>query len=201
MSMAIFCIANNEFQAETIVTDLRGAGLADNDISVLFPDKEESRGCGRERRARAPACALMGAGALGVIGGIAGLLAAIGPAAALAGVALGAVLGAIVGAPLGMGSPEYVAKRCEGKVETATILISVHADGAQQATRVKNICCDAGAQDIAMASEAEVPAKRFVQRARGNARSELTVTGPWEPPRVGPPAGEGHVPRPWQVQV
>ena len=39
MAKAVFCIATSEFQAESIVNELKIAGFGDNDISVLFPDK------------------------------------------------------------------------------------------------------------------------------------------------------------------
>ena len=39
MSKAVFCIATSESQAENIVNQLKTAGFADSDISVLFPDK------------------------------------------------------------------------------------------------------------------------------------------------------------------
>lgn len=178
MSMAVLCIATNEFQAETIVIDLKGAGFADNDIAVLLPDKTGTQDFGHEQHTKAPEGALMGAGALGVVGGVLGWFAGIGllantgtdsfvtagPAmAALAGVALGAVIGAIVRARLGTGAPEYVAKRYDGKMDVGNILITVHADDAHQATRVEKILSEAGAEDIAMTSEAEVPAKRVGQ--------------------------------------
>ena len=176
MSMAVLCIATNEFQAETIVIDLKGAGFADTDISVLLPDKTGSQDFGHEQHTTGPAGALLGAGALGVVGGVTGWLAGMGllantgtglfvtagpAAAASAGVALGAIIGAIVGAWQGMGVPEDVAKRYDGKTEMGNILISVHADDTHQATRANNIFSEAGAQDVAMTSEAEVPEKRF----------------------------------------
>ena len=40
---AVLCIAKSESQAEKIVSDLRGAGFSDGDISVLFPDKKGTR--------------------------------------------------------------------------------------------------------------------------------------------------------------
>jgi len=173
--MAVFCIATNEFEAETIVVDLKGAGFADNEISVLLPDKTGSEDIGREQHAKIPATALMGAGALGVVGGILGWLAGggllagagagtfvtAGPAvAALGGVAAGALIGAIVGAWLRTGGPEYVAKGSDGKLETGNILISVHARNSNRAIQVKNIFSEAGAQSVAMTSEAEVPSRR-----------------------------------------
>ncbi|HEX3716332.1 MAG TPA: DUF3341 domain-containing protein [Verrucomicrobiae bacterium] len=179
MAVAVFCIAMNEFQAETIVIELKNADFADDDISVLFPDKSGTKDFGHEQHTKAPEGALMGASALGILGGILGLLAGIGvlaktgtsafvtagPAvAALAGIAVGAVVGAIIGAWIGMGVPEYVAKRYDGKIDAGNILISVHADSVRRAKRAKNIFVEADAQDIAMTGEAEVPEKRFGTR-------------------------------------
>jgi hypothetical protein len=176
--MAVFCIATNEFEAETIVIDLKGAGFADKEISVLLPDKTGTEDAGHEQHKKTPAAALMGAGALGVVGGILGWLAGgglltnagagtfvtAGPAAAaLGGVAVGTVVGAIVGVWSRTGGPEYVAKGSDGKLEMGNILISVHADDTLQARRVEKIFSGAGAQDIATTSEAEVAAKRFGQ--------------------------------------
>jgi hypothetical protein len=179
--MAVFCIATSEFQAETIVVDLKRDGFADSDICVLFPDKTGAQDFGHEQHTKAAEGALIGAGALGVVGGGLGWLAgmgllvsagtgpfaAAGPAlAALAGVAMGAVVGAILGALLGMGVPEYVAKRYDGKMKMGNILISVHAEDSQRATRVKKIVSEAGAQDIAATCESEVPEKRFGQESQ-----------------------------------
>ena len=37
--MEVFCTAIDEFEAETIIVDLMGAGLTDNDITVRLPEK------------------------------------------------------------------------------------------------------------------------------------------------------------------
>jgi hypothetical protein len=37
--MEVFCTAADEFDAEAIIVDLKGAGLAENEISVLHHDK------------------------------------------------------------------------------------------------------------------------------------------------------------------
>jgi hypothetical protein len=169
----------NEFQAETIVIELKNANFADDDISVLFPDKSGNKDFGHEHHTKAPEGALIGASALGILGGIVGLLAGMGvlaktgtiafvtagPAvAALAGFAVGGVIGALIGAWIGMSIPEYVAKRYDGKIDAGNILISVHADSVRQAKRAKNIFAEADAQDIAMTCEAEVPEKSFGTR-------------------------------------
>src|SRR4051812_50082274 len=78
MGKAVFCIATSEFQAEAIVNDLKGAGFADNDISVLFPDKTGSKDFAHEQHTKAPEGAVTGASTLGVVGGALGWLAGIG---------------------------------------------------------------------------------------------------------------------------
>jgi hypothetical protein len=183
MGKAVFCIATSEFQAEAIVNDLKGAGFADNDISVLFPDKTGTKDFGHEQHTKAPEGAVTGASTLGVVGGALGWLAGIGALAipgvgpfiaagpimgALGGVAVGAAVGGIGGALVGMGIPEYEAKRYEGKIRAGNILISVHTDNLQQSKRAKDIFTQAGAQDISVTSEAGVPEAKVPQAAEEN---------------------------------
>jgi hypothetical protein len=171
MSKAVFCIATSEFQAESIVNELKVAGFADNDISVLFPDKTGTRDFAHEQHTKAPEGAVTGAGTGGVLGGTLGWLAGLGMLAipgagpfiaagpimaALGGAAVGAAVGGIAGALVGMGIPEYEAKRYEGKVKEGNILISVHTENADQARRTREIFEQAGAQDISTTGEAAV---------------------------------------------
>ena len=171
MAKAVFCIATSEFQAEAIVNDLKAAGLSDNDISVLFPDKTGTKDFAHEQHTKAPEGAVTGASTLGVVGGALGWLAGIGALAipgagafiaagpimaALGGAAVGAAVGGIAGALVGMGIPEYEAKRYEGKIKAGNILISVHTENPPQAKRVKDIFQHAGADDISVTTEAEV---------------------------------------------
>ena len=58
--------------------------------------------------------------------------------AALAGVGAGAA-GGLTGALVGMGIPEYEAKRYEGKIKAGNILISVHSENSDEVTREKDI--------------------------------------------------------------
>ena len=75
---AVLCIAKSEQQADKIVTDLRGAGFADSDISVLLPDKKGTRDFAHEKGTKMPEGAATGAATGGVLGGTLGLLAGIG---------------------------------------------------------------------------------------------------------------------------
>jgi hypothetical protein len=169
MAKAIFCIATSEDQAEKIVTQLKEAGFSYNDISVLFPDKAGTRHFAHEQHTKAPEGAATGAGTGGIVGGALGWLAGIGVLAipglgpfiaagpimaALSGAAVLAAVGGITGALIGMGIPEYEAKRYEGRIKEGNILISVHTDDRQEARRAREIFEQAGAEDIASAGEA-----------------------------------------------
>jgi uncharacterized membrane protein len=76
--------------------------------------------------------------------------------AALSGAAAGAAVGGLSGALIGMGIPEYEAKRYEGKVKDGNILVSVHTEDSTERDRVKEIFTRAGADDISYTGEARV---------------------------------------------
>ena len=174
MSKAVFCMAKNLVQAEAIVDGLRNAGFSNNDISVLFPDKHGTQDFAHEHHTKAPEGAATGAGAGGVLGGALGWLAGIGALAipgvgpfiaagpimaALGGAAIGAGTGGIIGALVGLGIPEYEAKRYEGRLKEGNVLISVHSDNSDETSRAKDILERAGADDISTTSEEKVHAE------------------------------------------
>jgi hypothetical protein len=64
------------------------------------------------------------------------------------------VVGGVVGALIGMGMPEYEAKRYEGQIRRGAILMSVHCDNSDWVRRAKDILEQSGAEDIASAGEA-----------------------------------------------
>lgn len=74
--------------------------------------------------------------------------------AALAGVGVGGTVGGITGALIGLGIPEYEAKRYEGRVKNGGILISVHSDNSDWTRKAKEVLDRTGAQDVASAGEA-----------------------------------------------
>jgi hypothetical protein len=69
------------------------------------------------------------------------------------GAGVGAAVGGVSGALIGMGIPEYEAKRYEGRVRKGGILLSVHADDGDWTKRAKQVLERTGAQDIAAAGE------------------------------------------------
>ncbi len=169
MKRSVYCIAKTVEQAEVIVDALRVSGFSNNDISVLFPDKEGSRDFAHEHNTKAPEGATaggvagMGVGAvLGWVAGIGALaIPGVGPfiaagpiVAALSGAAIGGATGGILGALVGVGIPEFEAKQYENKIRSGNILISVHTEESEERKRVKEIFARAGADDIASGGEA-----------------------------------------------
>jgi hypothetical protein len=169
MKRSALCLVDTESQADAIVGKLKSAGFSENDISVLFPDKRSSREFAHKKETKMPEGATIGASTGGAVGGTIGLLAGIGALAipglgpfiaagpimaALSGGAIGAGVGGIAGALVGLGIPEYEAKRYEGKVKEGGILISVHSENNDETNRAKGIFKEAGAHDISSTGEA-----------------------------------------------
>jgi hypothetical protein len=168
---AVFCIAKNIDQTEIIVSGLKAAGFSSNDISVLFTDKSTTKDFAHEKHTKAPEGASIG-GAVGIgTGAVLGWLAGIGSLAipgvgpfiaagpimaALGGAAVGAAAGGITGALIGVGIPEYEAKRYEGKIKGGSALISVHTADNDARDKVKEIFKHAKAEDISSTEESSV---------------------------------------------
>src|SRR5579862_4290403 len=155
---------------ENGVDALKAAGFRNTDISVLFPENVGTKDFAHEKGTKMPEGAAAGATTGGVIGGTLGWLAGIGALAvpgagpfiaagpimaALGGVGAGAALGGITGALIGMGMPEYEAKRYEGRIKEGSILLSVHADDSKWIEKAERILTQTGAEDISSASEAK----------------------------------------------
>ncbi len=165
---AVFAIFHNRPAAEKGVDALKAAGFQSNDISVLFPDKDSNKSFAHEKETKAPEGATTGGTAGAAIGGTLGWLVGIGSLAipgigpfvaagpimaALAGAGIGGAVGGITGALIGLGIPEYEAKRYEGIVKDGGILLSVHSDTAAQTKRAKEILARVGGDDISSTGE------------------------------------------------
>jgi hypothetical protein len=199
---SVFCIAASRLQADRIVDHLKNAGFSSNDISALFPDRGGTRDFAHEKNTKAPEGAATGVGAGIVLGGAFGWLVGLGVlaipglgqfvaagplASALSGAAVGAAVGEIAGSLVGMGIPEYEARRYEGKVKDGNILISVHAEGGDEAVAARKIFTALGAEDIATANEVEpepgwskphrpTPLRRWIMQHRAHRRHESPST-------------------------
>jgi hypothetical protein len=62
-------------------------------------------------------------------------------------------VGGIIGALVGLGIPEYEAKRYEGRIKAGGILLSVHCDNSDWVSKAKEVLRETGAEDIASAGE------------------------------------------------
>ena len=199
---SVFCLARNEAQASRIVEELQRAGFSNNDVSVLLPDKGTTREFAHEKGTKAPEGGVTGAGAGGVLGGGLGLLAGIGALAipglgpfiaagpimaALSGAAVGAAAGGLIGTLVGMGIPEYEAKRYEGRLREGRILLSVHTESSDQAKQAKEIFERAGAEDIASAGEKSVSEKEGYKAADSPSSAGLSGLKPGSPGTPGSP--------------
>jgi hypothetical protein len=168
---SIVGIFANRVDAESFVTAIKTAGVPDNDISVLFPDKAGTKDFAHTNATKAPEGAAAGAGTGGVIGGALGLMAGIGALAipgvgpliaagpimaALSGAAVGAAVGGVSGALIGLGIPEYEAKMYEGKIRDGNILVAVHCADGESQKNMEKIYKEYNATDIHRVDEAAV---------------------------------------------
>jgi hypothetical protein len=175
MAKAVICTVKSRAQAELVVERLKVAGLRSTDISVLLSDAEGSKEFAVDNKTKAPEGAAAGAGTGAVIGGGLGWLAGIGALAipglgpliaagpimaALGGAALGGTLGGITGALVGLGIPEYEAKRYEGQIKGGRCLIAVHSENSDETKRAKEVFESVGAEDISTTSEAALASSR-----------------------------------------
>ena len=96
---------------------------------------------------------MAGIGAIAIPG--VGPFIAAGPImAALAGMGVGGTVGGIAGGLVGVGIPEYEAKRYEGRVKKGGFLVSVHCDDSNWVSKAKKLLEETGAEDISSTGEA-----------------------------------------------
>jgi hypothetical protein len=167
---AVFGLYPSYDAAERAVDQLRDAGFRSTDISVLFPENVGTKDLAARKATKAPEGATTGGGAGAIVGGALGWLTGIGALAipglgpfiaagpilaTLAGVGVGGAVGGITGALIGLGIPEYEARRYQGRVEKGGILLSVHSDDAEWTRRAKEILERSGAEDIASTGESK----------------------------------------------
>jgi hypothetical protein len=167
---AVLGLYSNRRQVENAVDELKAQGFRNTDVSVLFSENVGTKDFAHEKGTKAPEGLATGATSGAVIGGALGWLAGIGALAipgvgpliaagpiigALTGVGVGGTVGGIAGGLVGLGIPEYEAKRYEGRIKSGNILLSVHADDSIWVSKAERILKDTGAEDISSTSEAK----------------------------------------------
>jgi hypothetical protein len=165
---SVFGIYESKMAVDRAVDQLKAQGFRNSDISVLMPSKEGTAQFAHEKETKAPEGATTGAATGAVLGGGLGWLVGLGALAipgigpfvaagpimsALAGAGIGGTVGGIAGALIGMGIPEYEAKRYEGFVKEGGILLSVHVDDSEWQSKAKSLLESTGARDVATSGE------------------------------------------------
>jgi hypothetical protein len=79
--------------------------------------------------------------------------------ATLGGAAVGGAVGGLAGTLIGLGIPEFEAKRYAGKLFDGNFLISVHTQDARQRSLVKDVFKHARVQHITWAGESSAKGK------------------------------------------
>jgi len=167
---AVFGIYSTRNGVERGADALVQSGFPTADISVLLPESLGGiKDMGTEKATKAPEGATAGAVSGATVGGVLGLLAGIGALAipgvgpliaagpimgALAGLGVGGAVGVLTGALIGMGIPEYEAKRYEGRLQKGGILLSVHCSSSDEVKRAKEVMERTGGEDISSTTEA-----------------------------------------------
>src|SRR6185369_14097621 len=165
---AVFGIYPSYEAVERAVDALRVAGFRNTDISVLFPENVGTKDFAHEKGTKAPEGAATGGTTGFIVGGALGWLAGIGALAipglgpfiaagpimaALAGAGAGGAVGGITGGLIGVGMPEYEAKRYEGRLRNGGILLSVHCDSSDWTKKAKKVLEHTGATDVSSTGE------------------------------------------------
>jgi len=169
---AVFGLYPDETEVVEAIEELKRSGFRTTDLSILLPENLGSKDIGHEKHTKAPEGAVAGGIAGAVIGGALGwvlsagvisipfagadaLISAGSVMAILAGIGAFSVLGAILGGLAGWFSPEYEAKRYDGRIRTGGVLLSVHCDNADWRLRAKETLRHTGARGIASAVESK----------------------------------------------
>jgi hypothetical protein len=166
---SVFGIYLARSAAESALNSLKDSGFSSSDISLLLPDNIGSKELATEKSTKAPTGAAIGASSGAAIGGALGWLAGVGALiipgigpviaagpiiATLAGIGVGGALGGFTGVLIGVGIPEYEAKKYEGRLLEGGILLAVHCETAEEIERAKRTLEATGAEDISSSSAA-----------------------------------------------
>jgi len=165
---SVFGVYQDRLAVEEAMDALRAAGFRSADISVLFQENQGTKDFAHQKNTKAPEGAVIGGIVGGIMGGVLGWLTSVGLLAipdlgplvvagpivsALAGAGAIGVVGGILGGLAGLGVPEYVAKRFEGRIKQGCVLMSVHCDNDDWVKRARSLLLQTGAEGIGSARE------------------------------------------------
>lgn len=159
-------------EISVLASDKEGK-VSETDVSefgtIESPTTKTKKGTfGHEKHTKAPEGGVTGAVAGGIIGGSIGLLAGLGAlaipglgmfiaagpiVAALSGSGIGGAAGLLVGALVGLGIPEYEAKKYETQIKDGGILIAIHAEDNNATDLANQVLEQENAKDISTSRE------------------------------------------------
>lgn len=163
MSNTVSATFKTASAASEALLKLESAGFTEKQISVVATDNTIGQSFNVEKSTKASEGGALGATTGGLLGAIAASLAATGTVlipglnvliggsliAAAAGAGVGAATGGLVGSLIGLGIPEYEAKRYEDEIKNGSVLVVVEADSKERAETVKDMFEHEDAYNIA----------------------------------------------------
>ncbi|WP_421781199.1 hypothetical protein [Kiloniella litopenaei] len=163
MTHTVSATFKTDSAAREALLKLEVAGFSEEQMSLVATDNSVGQSFNIEKGSKAAEGGAVGASAGGVLGAVVGGLAAAGTilipgvnlmiygtaVAAAAGAGVGAATGGLAGALVGLGVPEYEAKRYENEVKNGAILLVVEAENSERAEVVQDIFKQGDAHSIA----------------------------------------------------
>lgn len=165
-------IFSTRSELEQGISALQANGFKNGDVSALVPWPETSHEFAHKASSKAPEGATTGVAAGAIAGGALGWLVGIGTltipgfgpllaagplVGALAGLGAGGAVGGVAGGLIGMGFPEYEAKRYEGQIKKGGLLLSAHCIDSTWRDKAKDVMQRSGAADVSSTHEARIP--------------------------------------------
>jgi hypothetical protein len=170
----VVCVVSSREDAVKVIGELQAAGIANDEISAVFPHEGDGHEFARKYGIDIPDNAIpggvVGGGAGAFIGGTIGLLAGVGAlaipgigpliaagplVALIAGATTGATLGSVTGGLVTMGMSTEHANRLENKLREGQILLSVHASSPEHFEKAEQILKSLGASELFASPRAE----------------------------------------------
>ena len=157
MSITVFALTNSDREANAILQSLIDGGFTPADISIISRDESVNQDFANKHMTKDPERAVVSGAIGGMVGGALGLIAGMvalmipgfGPlitagtiVAGLGGAAAGMTVGGLTGWMIGMGISEPETTHYEGEVREGRIVISVHADNDNMASRATQVFTD-----------------------------------------------------------
>lgn len=153
MTRNVSATFKTEAAARDALLSIEMAGFTEKQISVVATDSSIGKSFNIEKDNKSAEGGAIGGTVGGIIGAVAAGLTATGTVlipgvnlvvygaliAAAAGAGVGAAAGGLVGALIGLGIPEYEAKRYEDEIKNGAVLVVVEADNSERARDVKEI--------------------------------------------------------------